>query len=189
MILRASFICARQWGSMHADCWTEILKKKISHQKWPLWHFNSWIILPCMYFLERFAPPTCTPTVAHLSHTWRLQPKRYKQNEPLLRFPATGKEVSGTIRAAYPARDQRVHNPITHPCSSLNAHYPLPWRGLLGQMRNSPPQISPGTLVDTLGCDYKHHLFSTLTYPGLRSSLLKTNIIHCAQRSVRVPAV
>lgn len=151
--------------------------------------------------MEKFTPPTCTPTVAHLSHTWRLQPKHANKMSHCYDSLSqlVGKEVSGTIRAAYPARHQRVHNPITHPCSSLNAHYPLPWRGLLGQMRNStplPPQptlhphpISPGTLVDTQGCDYKHHLFSRLTYPGVHSSLLKTNIIHRAQRSVRAPAV
>ncbi len=41
-------------------------------------------------------------------------------------------EVSGAIGGAYPAGDKRAHNPITHPCSSLDPHYHLPWRDLLG---------------------------------------------------------
>lgn len=86
-----------------------------------------------------------------------------------LSVPVLAEEVSGAIRGAYPAGDQqRAHNPITHPCSSLDPHYHLPWRGLLGQMigtphiPTSPPPVSPGTLAHTQGYDYKHHLFSRL---------------------------
>lgn len=39
-----------------------------------------------------------------------------------------------------------------------------------------PPTSPPGTLADTQGYDYKHHLFSRLTYPGSYSSLAKDKI-------------
>lgn len=39
---------------------------------------------------------------------------------------------------------------------------------------HSPPTSPPGTLADTQGYDYKHHLFSRLTYPGSYSSPPKT---------------
>lgn len=49
---------------------------------------------------------------------------------PSSQLPEEEEEVSGAIRGAYPAGDRRARNPITHPCSSLDPHYHLPWRGL-----------------------------------------------------------
>lgn len=99
-----------------------------------------------------------------------------------LNVSATGEKVQ---------QETRVHNPITCTCSSLDpllssAAVGLAWTddgNSSSPNHSSPPTSPPGTLAETWGYDYKHHLFSRLTYPGMYSSLQKTK-----QTSIRAPA-
>lgn len=185
-----------------------VLKSHWSLINAPLPRINSWTVFPYFYLFYPLLLSACENVctsylfifpLSHLSLPFWLTHgvcnlNTHTANRAMLWLPvpAIGEEVSCAIRGAYPAGDQRTHNPITHPGSSLDPHYHLPWRDLLGQMIGTPhlptpiphPLVSLGTLADTQGYDYKH-LFTRLTYIGLYSSSLKTNyyiaIVHADQ--------
>lgn len=64
-------------------------------------------------------------------HTWCMHPKHNAMTQ-YLSYWRGGQ-----------AGDQYPHKPITHPCSSLDLHYHLPWRHMHGQMIGSPHLPSP----------------------------------------------
>lgn len=137
-----------------------------------------------LLLLHSSTPFTFTPP--HLLHTWCMQPSQaHKPNGSW----AVAQCLS--YRGEGPARNPRAHYPITCTCSSLDRLLSSAVAGLAwtddgnssSPNHSSPPTSPPGTLAETRGYDYKHHLFSRLTYPGLYSSLQKTK-----QTSIRAPA-
>lgn len=92
---------------------------------------------PLAHLLLLFCLTHDTKEPKHTHTTWN--------HAVILRPQLLGEEVSSAIKRAYPAGDQRAHNPITHPCCSLDPHYHLPWRGLLGQMIGTPHLLNSPT--------------------------------------------
>lgn len=100
-----------------------------NQQIWPVISPHPWDALACVC-----SPPFMLPP-PHCLHTWCMHPKHNAMTQ-YLSYWRGGQ-----------AGDQYPHKPITHPCSSLDLHYHLPWRHLDGQMIGphlpSPTYISP----------------------------------------------
>lgn len=171
--------------------WTEI-SQKLNHGKYDFIPELFFLLLYRSYFYLFF--PVIFWLCAPFFTFYAATPASYMMHATnSCTYTKRGRAVTQRLsyRREGPARNQRADNPITYTCGNLDPLLSSASEGLAwtddgnssSPNPHTPPTSPPGTLAETRGYDYKHHLFSRLTYPGLYSSPLKTK-----WTSIRAPA-